>query len=900
MTEKRTLRNIKENLTLMTFLWALGLSLGIFIVWIIYHSGYFFFYGDFNVQQIPFNQMIHDSIRNGNIGWSYTTDLGANIIGSYSFYNIGSPFFWLTLPFPSEVVPYLIAPLLMLKFALAATGAYVFMRRYVKNQYYAMIGALLYAFSGFGIYNIFFNHFHEAMVTFPFMLAAMDAHIYDKRKGVLGLSVFAAAFVNYYFFAAQAVFVFIYWCFRMVSGSFKMRIRDFFVMALEIIIGFLCASVILIPSIYAVLQNSRVSNWPHGWNAVVYTSEQRYLHIIESFFFPPDMPAYSTFTPDSNAKWASVAAWLPLFSMVGVFTFYKLKTHKWLREFIPFLFVVCLVPVLNCLFQLLNITFYARWYYMFTLMLSMATILCLDHEEVNYRPAIIRTFVITAGLTLLVGVMPEKWFTDEDFDGTIGLEKYADRFWAWVAVAFIGLIALTVILSLRKNRRVFNTSLAIGLSVLILGYGNLLVGTGVVNSNYSHSYIADDVIGNRGVFNEELKDLTEVRSDFYEMMDNVGMYWQIPTIQAFHSIVPGSVMDFYKSVGVERSVGSRPKTDVYGIRGLLSVKYLFDLEDNKDFTTELGSTEMPGWSKKLSKNNYTVYENDYFIPYGFTYDEYITDEEYEDSYESNRHLLLLKAMVLTPEQAKRHGDILKHHTSTFDFSYNESQYFRDCRARASKTCDSVIFDSSRITATFTADDKDELVFFSIPYEPGWSATVNGEPATVEKVNVGFMAVRVPAGRTSEIVFTYTTPGLALGAAVSGGAAVLFVLYMLLYKMPPKRRLRNGTYIDDCAEDESDIDEPLFEEYMDSNDPAAVIREAVTIPEENADESPEDIREENPEENAVNIPEESARDIPEGIELIDEEEKAAENIVTEDTEQPGNTDNTADKNQKAEM
>ena len=28
------------------------------------------------------------------------------------------------------------------------------------------------------------------------------------------------------------------------------------------------------------------------------------------------------------------------------------------------------------------------------------------------------------------------------------------------------------------------------------------------------------------------------------------MYWQIPTIQAFHSIVPGSIMEFYPSIGV--------------------------------------------------------------------------------------------------------------------------------------------------------------------------------------------------------------------------------------------------------------------------------------------------------------------------------------------------------------
>ena len=136
MINSRALRTVKENLCLQTFLWGVGLSFLFFIPWIIYSSGYFFFYGDFNVQQIPFYQMIHDSIQGGNIGWSYTTDLGANIIGSYSFYMIGSPFFWFTMLFPSQAVPYLIAPLLMLKFGFASMFAYTFLRRYVKEQRY--------------------------------------------------------------------------------------------------------------------------------------------------------------------------------------------------------------------------------------------------------------------------------------------------------------------------------------------------------------------------------------------------------------------------------------------------------------------------------------------------------------------------------------------------------------------------------------------------------------------------------------------------------------------------------------------------------------------------------------------------------------------------------------------
>lgn len=812
MKNARTLLSVKKNYFLRAFLLGLGLSFLFFLPFIIMNDGYFFFYGDFNVQQIPFYQMIHDSVQSGNIGWSNTTDLGANIIGSYSFYMIGSPFFWITLLFPSQAVPYMMAPLLMLKFGCISLAAYTFLRRYVKNQDYAVIGALLYAFSGYGIYNIFFNHFHEAMITFPFMLAAVDEFIYEKRKGVVAVAVFAASLVNYYFFAGQAVFIFIYWCVRMVSGSFSMKLKEFIRFAFEVVIGFLCAGVILVPSVLAVLQNSRLNNYPSGWSAVLYSSEQRYMHIFLSFFFPPDMPAYANFTPDSNAKWSSVAGWLPLFSMAGVFPFYKLKTHKWLRCFIPALFIMAFVPLLNSSFQLFNATYYARWFYMLTLMLSLATIICLDHEETDFKPGLKLTFVITLAITALIGLMPSSSTnTDGDSVTSYGLEKYPERFWIWVAIALVSLITLTIILSFRKNQKLFIKITSISLSVIIVGYSLILVGAGVINANYKKNFIAGYAIGNKDKF-DDISDLKDVRSDFYNAMDNMGMFWQIPTIQAFQSIVPGSIMDFYKSVGVERTVGSRPETDVYGIRSFLSCKYLFDYtDDSKSFENTLGTTEMPGWTYRNSENGYDIYENEYYIPYGFTYDEYITQEQYDDCSESNRHLLLLKAIVLSDEQAKKYSDILTHKESTFDYSYTEEEYYKDCENRKTLTCSSMKFDNSIYTAKITTGNKDELVFFSIPYEDGWSATVNGETVEIEKVNVGFMAVRVPANQTSTIVFSYKTPGLAAGAVISGVSVVIFIGYMVFWKVPKRKNKYELILTDDMASvDETDYIEVQYD------------------------------------------------------------------------------------------
>lgn len=809
MVNLRSLRNMKKNYCLQTFLWGLGLSFLFFLPWIIYNHGYFFFYGDFNVQQIPFYQMIHDSVQSGNIGWSYTTDLGANIIGSYSFYMIGSPFFWFTMLFPSSVVPYLMAPMLMLKFSLAAMCAYLFLRRYVREQKLAVVGGLIYAFSGFGIYNIFFNHFHEAMITFPLMLAAFDMYIYDKRKGMVSASVFLAAAVNYYFFAGQAVFIFIYWCFRMATKSYRMKVIDFIRLVFEIMTGFLAAGIVIVPSVFAVLQNSRVNNFPHGWGAIVFSNEQRYMHIIESFFFPPDMPAYANFTPDSNAKWGSVAGWLPLFSMVGVFAFYSLKTNKWLKKFIPILFIIAFIPIFNSMFQLMNFSYYARWYYMLTMMLVLATIICLDREDTDFRPALMKTFLITLTICLLIGFIPEDAWDDESSKHELGLEKYSDRFWVWCAIAFIGLAALVILLALRKRKKLFYRATAITLSVLIVGYSTVLVGVGVTNASYKYDHIYGDGIKTKGKFEKVLPDLHNVRSDFYDEMDNMGMYWQIPTIQAFHSIVPGSLMDFNNSVGVERNVASRPETNVYGIRSLLSVKYLFDYsKDKKDFKKSPSNNEMPGWKLKTSKYNYKVYENQYYIPYGFTYDEYITEDEYYDVSEVDRHLLLLKAVVLPKDEVKNFSGILKHHTRMTDYNYTESEYFTDCEKRKELVCTDLKFENNKFTAKFKADNMDRLVFFSIPFESGWTAYVNGKPAVITRVNIGFMAVRVPGNTVSEIEFRYQTPGLVTGVFVTVSGIVLFIVYMIMWKAPVKNK--KGVSMCYQEDDEEEGTENQFE------------------------------------------------------------------------------------------
>ena len=65
----------KRPYSLYAFLWAFLLSAVLVVPVMIYDQGYFLYYGDFNVQQIPFYQLTHDSIQNGEAedihGWCH-------------------------------------------------------------------------------------------------------------------------------------------------------------------------------------------------------------------------------------------------------------------------------------------------------------------------------------------------------------------------------------------------------------------------------------------------------------------------------------------------------------------------------------------------------------------------------------------------------------------------------------------------------------------------------------------------------------------------------------------------------------------------------------------------------------------------------------------------------------
>lgn len=804
----------KKEMRLMTFIIGLLTAAAFFVPYIISGDGYFIFFGDFNVQQIPFYQHCHEMVRSGDFfGWDWQTDLGSNFIGSYSFYLLGSPFFWLTLPFPNSFVPYLMGPLLILKFACAALTAYIFIRRFTARPETAMAGGLMYAFSGFSVYNIFFNHFHEAIIVFPLLLWAMEKFLAEKSRGVLILAVFLSALTNYFFFFGMVVFVIIYWFVRMLSHSFKFKWSEFLLMLFECALGLTLAAAILLPTIIEVLQNDRLSSYMSGWGAVLYGKEQIFLNVIQCFFFPPDLPARPVFFPGAEVRWSSLGGWLPLFGMTGVIAWLQSqKKGTWLRRVLVISIFMALVPGLNSAFSLFNTSYYARWFFMPILLMSLATALALEDTSVNWNSAWRWNFGITLGFTLVIGLLPTidnntheitNWglYTDaatnpikyvyqaicRAIDGTTVVEgdTYDLRFWVTCAIALLSVLAVRVLIPYIKEKKTtyFAPMISI-ICVISIIYSAFFIGCGQTHSYEMDSVMTDALIEGKVSIEDDNDRFSRI--DVYDGVDNTGLYLGLSSINFFHSIVPASITDFYNSIGITRTVGSRPDANYYALRSLLSVKYVLDPDiDNSKVFHENGETAMPNYTFYSEESGYKIYKNENYIPMGFTYDYYI-DGKTLDNYSDNRRVhMMLKALLVESNDIPKISQYLDNIHTQYNIDDTSSgklpvnfyydSFKTDCDERREISAHSFETSSDGFKAHISMD-RDNLVFFSVPYHDGWTAKVNGKETEIFRVNSGFMAVVAPEG-VCEIVFKYKTPGLFIGLIITIISVVIISIYL---------------------------------------------------------------------------------------------------------------------------
>lgn len=758
----------------------------------------FFYYGDYNVQQIPFYIVAHRAVRSGEFFWNWNIDLGGSMAGDFSFYLWGSPFFWLTVLFPEGAIPYLMPFLMALKYAVASLCAYIYIRKYVKRDLHAMIGGYLFAFSGFNACNIVFNHFTDSVAFFPLFLhffdRLMDGSTVDEegcvafhRKNFIVFSLMTAfmAIVNYYFFFGQVLFLLIYYILKYGLGN---KLKDNLILfnraLISGLIGVLIAGFFLVPALVGVSGNTRLDNFITGYDMLVYPSEKLIWDIFKSMAMLPDIIGKGTLFYTSTVKNASLAAYIPMFGLSGVVAFmlFEDKKKSWQKSLMIVCLVFALIPVLNASFSFFNSSYYARWFYMPILIMCQMTAAALERGRTKEFKKGTVFAVLFFLLFVLIYFLPS---TDDS--GKTVFFKMADNNTIFlrdvIGTAVLCLFLVATAFFVSKKHHVITLFLVL-ISCIVATYIPVKNGSSIISDRGKEKW-QEQMLENRVRVDQN----DFCRGEVDSTSTNYDMVWGIPSIHCFLSTVPSQIFTFLEGAGdIKRTVETNIPVERAGLRAIVSARYYFENAEISKNRTYYNGEGTDGYKYLDTQNGFDIFENLNFIPMGFTYDYYITESEWSDIEPKERDYDLARLLILPDDVAMEvEKSVAMHEITAEDLFEEELSYLKftqECEKRKETSCVSFVTDTLGFTARTARLKDDTLVFFSVPNRKGFKCKVDGKSVPIYTADYGLMAIPVSRGEHA-IRVDYRPEGLFVGVLMSGCGLLLLTLYSGMLKIIKK-------------------------------------------------------------------------------------------------------------------
>lgn len=729
---------LKEGTRCILYALGFNLLLGVctFGYFILKEKGIFTLFADFNNQQIPFNILANQAVRSGEVFWNWNIDLGSNFIGAFSFYNLGSPFFWLTLLFPAKTFPYLAGWIFILKYAVAGAASCAYLQLFIKDKRYAVLGSVLYSFSGFQAANLLFYHFHDVVALFPLMLWGIEKMLVEKKRAIFALTVFVNALLNYFFFVGEVIFLVIYFLIRFFFKS-ESRLKDSVQCLIEGALGTAMSAVLLLPSVMFVLSNPRVEEKISGLEALVFDGE-KYLQILRALFFPGENMSYSSCL--YWGEWSSCAAYLPMVGIVLVIAFVVPRPRHWLSKMLIVCAVVSVIPVLGSVFYLFNATVYQRWYYMPLLLMALASAKVLENRtQYKVKQGIV---ISVAAIILLTAIVA---FAGKIIGTELVFRKYV--FWGLTAIAALGVILTYLITVKIKDNSWYRRAIYTGIAVFCVGTTalNCILYRKAAGISSQQYYAEIKRVENVDIIDEQYR---------FNNDDNlVTMTVPLAGIGSWCSTVGRGIFEFYKSLGLERTIASLEGPD--GTVELLGGRYTIYSE--KQESGQLVSVV------ESDEGNVYIYENEDVLPIGFSQDVYMLKSDFLELNPELRALAMIKALVIEDDMESEVGSVLRKYDPATDGIISLENKIEDIREHLQEKGENFSRSGKGFSLTMVAD-REKYAFFSVPADDGWTAEVNGEPAEILDIN-GMMAIQIHEGE-NKIEVKYEVPFLREGKIIS--------------------------------------------------------------------------------------------------------------------------------------
>ena len=550
---------------------------------------------------------------------NYTLGQGSDIITTLSSYDFLDPLCWfLAILFHKNTV---LGYELMTLAKLYLTGfSFVCFCKSVRKSdaVYVPCGALIYSFCGFAIFT-FVRHpnFMSGFYYFPFTLTAMEIYLIKKKTIPLIVTTFFAFITSFYCFFMSSICCIVYLLVRIWPSnkySIKTSIIKFIKVGITMGIGLLLAAFIVLPTVYAFLNCSRMGI-RSGYQGSLLIYPLNYYHQLIEYFFNP----------------ASVDFWSLLgFIPIALFTFWLLfldKSIKWNRlRILNIIYIIfLLIPALG--FMMMAFGYVSnKWVYVFSFIVSF-TFTCFAYR---LRQLSEKTLIILFSGSILISII---CLNDPDY-----------KTLEYMPILFL-FISLAIVLIMNRpyiTRKVADSILIVLVVISIIFNFSMRYDPDGLN------YISEmaDKNGIEQMFeNFSIHDVTGAadsdsfyRVESMERRSNLEQYSKVNGTSYFWSILMKEYDDYYRTLQLNTHYQNCNLQGIDGRNALMAlsaVKYYTCPADQEG--------AVPYGYEKISDQ---VYENRHYLSPAFLYDSFIYEEDFRKLNPLDRQQAMLQGAVL--------------------------------------------------------------------------------------------------------------------------------------------------------------------------------------------------------------------------------------------------------------
>lgn len=572
--------------------------------------------------------------------WSWDIGLGADIIQSYSYYNIGDPISILTaLVFSRENLELGYSIMVVLRIFLVGLSLMYYLKYMNIKLVPGVISGLMYAFSTqvifWGIRHPFFTN---AAIILPLLFLGIEKIYKGKKGNIFIICIALSAVSNFYFFYMNTIAIFIYAVVRFFYYVEEDRLRTFFKLFFKVcayyIIGMGIGAVLFIPSVYGFLNTARTSS-----------------DLPDKLLFPlktyKDLLAQLIGLNYNNGYRITVAGvvlpCIPLFFMLKN---KKVKSFKLL--FLIHTIFLCL-PIMYSVFNGFSSP-NNRWLYIYVLYLCIIVAFTINQKDKIEVKDLMYTI-----LFILIYFVVLRGHFDLGEIRTVVIPILSIIIFVISTIFYKMFIRHTK--SQSKSTR-FLQKHVLNITILFLVSLNIIGNTSVLmlQDNYGGKFAGYDTVYDRY---DKDKTSIDINDDSFYRVDydddqrnNKSVVNNFRGTQLYNSIIDKDIMEFYKfnNLRTRWTLLSYMGVDnISPLDELLGVKYYIS-EDENSFKVPYGYNLMD------DKRDAYIYKNDNYLPIGFVYDNYILKDDLDDTSNISRIYNMLDA-VIVDDKIKDIGEI---------------------------------------------------------------------------------------------------------------------------------------------------------------------------------------------------------------------------------------------------